>query len=87
MEVIFCTSIKEHIGGTASVTIEAEGCPDLYSLINELGVRFGREFEKLLLGGESLILLNSKAVMTKGGAGTLLKQGDIIEVLPVIKAG
>ena len=88
MEVIFYNSARKYTGGTVSVKIEPECCPDLRSLINELGVRFGDTFKKLLQGGETwLVLINSKTVMNTGGPETPLNQGDIIEVLPMVGAG
>ena len=88
MEVIFYTGIMKYTGGTASVAIDPGSCPDLRSLIGELGSRFGKELENALLCGEgSLLLVNGRAVMTTGGVDTPLKQEDIIEILPAAGAG
>ena len=88
MEVVFFAGIKEYTDGITSVEIEPDCCPDLRSMISELGIRFGRELEAVLLGGERLLMLvNGKAVMSTGGLDTPLKQGDIIEILPVAGAG
>ena len=88
MEVLFYSSIKKYTGGAASVALKPECCPDLRSLISELGTCFGKEFEAFILSGdEVLLLVNNKAVMTTGGIDTPLKQGDIIEILPIVGAG
>jgi len=88
MEVKFYSSALKHTGGTVSVLIEPDSCPDLQSLISALGTRFGREFAGLLLGGETwLVLVNGKAVSATGGLNTLLTEDDIIEILPIIGAG
>jgi len=88
MEVKFYSSALKYTGGTVSVAIEPECCPDLNTLLNLLGTRYSEEFKNLLQKGEKwLLLVNSKAVMTTGGLSTQLKSGDTIEVLPLIGAG
>jgi len=88
MEVRFYSSALTYTGGVESVSPEAKSCPDLHSLIEELGLRFGNEFKKLLKDDKTwLVLVNSKAVMKTGGIKTLLKKGDTIEVLPLVGAG
>jgi len=88
MEVKFYSSALKYTGSNVSLAIEPDSCPDLFSLIEELGSRFGDEFKKLLTNGETwLLLINGKAVKKTGGIKTPLKQGDIIEVLPIVGAG
>ena len=88
MEVKFYSSALKYTGGKGSLAIEPDNCPDLYSLIEELGSHFGEEFKKLLTNGETwLLLINGKAVKKTGGIKTPLKQDDTIEVLPLVGAG
>ena len=86
MIVKFYGNVAEQTGGEK--TLEPGPCQDLGSLICELGRRYGESFGELLLSGEfCFFLVNGQGVMTTGGLDTPLKQGDRIEVLPLIEAG
>ncbi|MCL2628162.1 MAG: MoaD/ThiS family protein [Oscillospiraceae bacterium] len=88
MKVKFYGSALKYTGGMVSVNMDPKCCPDLHALINELAKSFGEDFKQLILGGETwLVLVNAASVKATGGLNTKLKQGDIIEVLPIIGAG
>ena len=84
--VSFYGSVQVYTGGEGSFS--AEGCPDIRSLVDELGSHYGERFKASLLSGENcFFLVNGKGIMSTGGLGTTLNPGDKIEVLPFIDAG
>ena len=83
--VSFFESIKKRTGISQ---IEMPVVINLEALISQLGSKFGEEFHEFLIGEDTcFFLVNGKAILGTGGLGTPLKDGDRVEVLPVIEAG
>ena len=58
------------------------------TLLEELSDYYGDEFNAVLQGSETcLILVNGKGMMLSGGLETPLHAGDKIEILPFVDAG
>ena len=84
--VSFYGGVQTYTKGAQSLGVI--GCPNVRSLVNELGAHFGEGFKASILSGEnSFFLVNGKGIMSTGGLETELRSGDKIEVLPFIDAG
>ncbi|MCL2864617.1 MAG: MoaD/ThiS family protein [Lachnospiraceae bacterium] len=83
--VKFYDSVKKH---TNCDSICFEQIESLHQLIAQMGGHFGEAFVIYLMADETcFMLINGKSIMATGGLKSPLKDGDMVEILPVVGAG
>jgi len=86
MEVVFYGNITKHTNGEKTFTPKNHST--LKALIDELSDYYGEDFESIINGTETnLLLVNNVGTALTGGLETPLNKGDKIEILPFVEAG
>lgn len=84
----------EELAGFSNLELEISGKPSLKDLLDRLGERFGTDFRNVLESPSdeyghysSAILINDRDFKKMDGLKTVLKENDVIRIIPPIFGG
>ncbi|MBA1335649.1 MAG: hypothetical protein HPY66_1275 [Firmicutes bacterium] len=90
MKIKFFAYIRDYTG---SKEIEYNRCATVQELLDELCIKYGIKFRKLIftddhqLSDEIIILVNGRSIVHLNFLNTPLKQDDEISIFPVVAGG
>lgn len=90
MKIKFFAHIRNYTGVKET---EINRCATVRELMDELCVKHGKKFEKLiytdehLLSDEIIILVNGRNIVHLESLNTPLEQGDEVSIFPVVAGG